>query len=101
MIYKLGEQITIIIVEMMTKMFFSILLIVKLSMRSIKKSLAVLHYNICLMSQKRKFSLPRKSMVLRYNEARIKRENQLIDVLNNELDVRDINPQNLSDFHNT
>lgn len=46
-----------------------------------------------MMSQKRKFSLPRKSMVLRDNEARIKRENQLIDVLNNELDVRDINPQ--------
>ena len=36
--------------------------------------------------------LPRKSMVLKENEARIKREDQLIDVLNIELDVRDINP---------
>ena len=31
-------------------------------------------------------------MVLKENEARIKREDQLIDVLNIELDVRDINP---------
>ena len=53
------------------------------------------------LSQRNSFSLPRKSMVLNYNKARIKRENQLIDVLNIELDVRDINPQNLSDFHNT
>ena len=39
-------------------------------------------------------------MILQNNEARIKREDQLIDVLNIELDVRDINPQNLSDFYN-
>lgn len=43
----------------------------------------------------------RKSMLLNYYEARMKRESQLIDVLNIVLNVRDINPQNLSDFHNT
>jgi len=58
-------------------------------------------FRVCLTSQRNSFSLPRKSIVLNYNKARIKRENQLIDVLNIELDVRDINPQNLSDFHNT
>ena len=31
-------------------------------------------------------------MVLKENEARMKREDQLIDVLNIELDVRDITP---------
>jgi len=53
-----------------------------------------------LLSENNAFSLPRKLMILQNNEARIKREDQLIDVLNIELDVRDINPQNLSDFYN-
>ena len=39
-------------------------------------------FRVCLTSQRNSFSLPRKSMVLNYNKARIKRANQLIDVLN-------------------